>query len=115
MRILLISADFGQGYELCPVNKRFAQRYERATGHETVLVQTDWDFPRLAENLGWNMRSVQRKRGASCEHRSTDGTVVCGECGLGADAFIGAAREWLDGQCGERFNRPVEGYFGEDT
>ena len=115
MRVLLISADFGQGYELCPVNKRFARRYERETGNETVLIQTDWDFPRLAEGLGWDMRSVRGKRGARCEHRSTDGTVVCGECGLGAGAFIAAAQEWLDGRCDEHFCRPVEGYFGEDT
>ena len=61
MRVLLTSADFGQGYELTPVNKRFARQYERETGHESRLFQSDWDAPGLAENLGWNMRTAHKR------------------------------------------------------
>lgn len=84
----------------------------RRYGPDGFLVQTDWDYPAVACELGWNMRRVQRdnrtgnsrilsrapNRGHGCDHNSTDGTITC-ECGLTATQFIGAAREYLDSLC----------------
>ncbi len=91
MRLILLSSDFSLGYELCPASKRTARRLKKATGSETVLFQTDWDFPGLAQNLGWNMGRTRK-----CSHESTDGTVDCRTCGKTAHAFIQEAQEWLD-------------------
>ena len=64
----------------------------------------DYNFPGVAQDLGWSLRRVQlrkgevvvlKRRAKGCEHRSTDGTVRCAECGVGAKAFIDAAREYL--------------------
>ena len=105
----------------------------------TVLVQTDWDFPATASSFGWSLREVQRCRkckeckecktvlGAGtplfacsacddlvqrcCEHRGTDGTVDCKECGCTASAFIEAAGEWLRENDGATADDP--GYFAE--
>jgi hypothetical protein len=75
------------------------------------LVQSDWDFPGLAQALGWSLLQVQRDREGDvvrlkkvhrghskvrCEHSRTDGTVTCPDCGLTASDFISAAAEWLD-------------------
>jgi hypothetical protein len=63
------------------------------------LVQTDWDYPATAESLGWSLRKVQkpgRRRKNKCDHRSTDGTVDCSDCGITASEFISAAGEYLD-------------------
>ena|SRR5579872_3113117 len=109
MRVLLISADFGLGYELVPVNKRLARKYERESGHESVLFQSDWDYPGLARSLGWGMLANRK-----CSHNCTDGTVKCDDCGLSASMFIQSAAEWLDRRCGDSFNKPVESYFGWD-
>jgi hypothetical protein len=79
----------------------------RKYGPSGLLVQSDWDFPAIACELGWNLRRVQRKRGqtarhlsrasrAGCPHRSTDGTVTCNECGTTASEFIMFARAYLD-------------------
>lgn len=109
MKVLLTSADFGIGYELTPVNKRTARQFERATGEESVRIATDWDFPSLAQNLGWNMRKAH-KRGCS-EPGSTDGTVACRGCGRGASHFIAAAQAWLDKRTDSILRAPVEYYF----
>ncbi len=112
MRVLLTSADFGIGYELYPVNKRFARKYEKETGHESVLFQTDWDFPGLANSLGWNDRTAH-KRGCG-DPGSTDGTVTCAGCGRGAGHFITAAQEWLDKRCDTVMQpRGIDAYFGD--
>lgn len=71
------------------------------------LYQCDYDFPSGASRCGWSIRRVQ-KRGSrtehlsravrgkrNCEHRSTDGTVDCRECGVTASEFISAAAEFL--------------------
>lgn len=63
------------------------------------LVQTDWDFPGVAANLGF----VPCRR---C--RETDGTVSCAH--KTASRMIAEAREFLDGKVGEKFEDP--GYFG---
>ena len=98
MNITLIQGDFGT-YELVLANKRLAKQYVKETGSESVLFQTDWDYPGLARSLGWNGK-IGRER---CQHRSTDGTVTCTECGRTASDFIAAAAFWLDAHCGDTF------------
>jgi len=109
IRVLLTSADFGIGYELTPISKRVLVRYTRETGHESALIQTDWDFPSLARSLGWSMRA----RGERCTHRSTDGTVNCPDCGRTASYFSARAGEWLDARTDQVFQGDFEAYFGE--
>lgn len=81
--------------------------YGRGHGREGTLVQTDWDFPATAQDLGWSLRRVQvDPRGGpihfkripknGCDHPGTDGTITCPDCGLTATEFIQAAAEFLD-------------------
>ena len=65
---------------------------------QELLVQTDWDYPGVASNLGWS----------PC-HGDTDGTVDC-SCGKRARDLIASAAEFLDDHIGESFEDP--GYFG---
>jgi hypothetical protein len=58
----------------------------------TDLVQTDWDYPATARDLGWNGKIGREK----CGHERTDGTVDCPDCGRTASQFIQAAGEYLD-------------------
>jgi len=58
--------------------------------------QTDTDFPALARSWGWRGK-IGRER---CDHRKTDGTVDCPDCGVRAWQFIDAAGTYLDGQVG---------------
>ena len=63
------------------------------------LIQTDWDYPATAQSLGWGLKRVQlpgHKRRNQCDHRSTDGTVDCRDCGITATEFITAAANYLD-------------------
>lgn len=65
-----------------------------------VLIQTDWDFPSIASNLGFT----------PCQQcGETDGTIDCRH--RTASAMIEAAREFLDDHIGESFEDP--GYFAE--
>lgn len=106
MRVTLLSSDFGLGYELCPVSRTIGRKLEKATGSESILFQTDWDFPSLAQSLGWSMRSRR------CDHRSTDGTVTCSECGKTAPEFIAEAQEWLDARVYRNFqNTGADAYI----
>jgi hypothetical protein len=70
-------------------------------------VQVDYEFPKAAESVGWTHRRVQ-KRGSrtvhlsramhaarNCEHRGSDGTVACPDCGITASEFIEAAADFL--------------------
>jgi hypothetical protein len=61
---------------------------------EGTLVQTDWDWPIVARNLGWSMSDVQ-KNDVHCEHYRTDGTIDCPDCGVKAIEFICAAGKYL--------------------
>jgi hypothetical protein len=81
--------------------------YGRGYGKKGTLIQTDYAFPVVAQDLGWNIRRVQvdRRGGVGhfkrvpkggCPHRGTDGTVKCPDCGLTATDFISAAAEFLD-------------------
>jgi len=73
------------------------------------LVQTDWDFPATASNLGWSLTRVQKRNGTvkhlsrrstkGCNHSGTDGTIDCRDCGVTASSFICAAAEYLDSLC----------------
>jgi hypothetical protein len=81
---------------------------------QTILVQTDWDYPAVAQLFGWSLRAVQPVVviGNLCDHGGTDGTIDCPECGLPALDFITAAGEWLDDNDGaEADDGP--GYFSE--
>ena len=79
-----------------------------AEGHD-VLIQTDWDYPAVANTFGWNICYVQGDGDAECDHRCTDGTVDCPDCGVTASAFIEAARQFLDDNDGAEAEDP--GYF----
>ncbi len=81
--------------------------FGRGHGREGTYVQTDYDFPATATDLGWSLRRVQADRKGNvkhfsrvpknaCDHRGTDGTVTCPDCGIVAGDFIGAAAEFLD-------------------
>jgi hypothetical protein len=82
--------------------------YGRGYGRDGTLVQTDWEYPATAQLFGWSLVRVQRRhdrilifdrnppRGHRCDHRSTDGTVDCPECGVRATDFIQAAGRFLD-------------------
>ena len=77
----------------------------------SVLVQTDWDYPSLAQTFGWNLKECQWSYDAypQCEHAGTDGTVKCSDCGQTPTAFISDAREYLDSNLGKIVEDP--GYF----
>jgi len=79
------------------------------TDSRTVCIQTDWDFPGVADTFGWSTRDVQSGQG-ECDHSETDGTVDC-SCGVTASDFISAAAEWLDGNDGATVDDP--GYFDD--
>ena len=101
----------------------------------SVLIQTDWDYPGVANSFGWSIRNVQRCKecnraltvdngcklfacdhcddliGKCCDHSHTDGTVDCPDCGVTAVAFITAADEWLSDHDGATAEDP--GYFAD--
>ena len=125
MKVTLESGQFGWDYLLV------------ADDGQDLLIQTDWDYPAVASNLGWAPRLIQICPECKdalrvdrdcvlaachacgdrilrvCDHDGTDGTVACPDCGIGAGAFIGAAQEFLDDHIGESFDDP--GYFAERT
>jgi hypothetical protein len=73
--------------------------YDDAT---TTLVQTDWDFPGVAQAMGWSLSSVPSKGKPGCMHDSTDGTVDC-PCGVKAGEFISAAYDYIREHNDEEF------------
>lgn len=98
------------------------------------LIQMDWDWPGVAANFGFSLRSVQRCQrcgkvlrvvdckqfacidcddliGQCCQHSGTDGTIDCKACGLQAGDFVTAARDWMDDNDGAEAADP--GYFEE--
>ena len=76
---------------------------------QSVLIQTDWDYPGVASSFGWNIADVGD---GSCQHESTDGTIDCRECNVTVGDFITAALEWLDDHHGATADDP--GYFDND-
>jgi len=80
---------------------------------DDVLIQFDTDLPGVASTFGWSMRDVQVLNsgyyGVTCDHRGTDGTVDCPECGIKASTFIAEAMEWINSNDGATADDP--GYF----
>lgn len=109
MRAAIFEGNFGT-LKIVPMLRTHRGRYRyRADESRSVLVQTDWDYPGLASNLGWVPRNAAtRAQNRRCDHSSTDGTVDCA-CGLTASRMIGSARDWIDARIGRTF--PDPGYF----
>ena len=106
MKILLTQGDIGGTYELTElIGKRTARK--RGYPAQSVLIQTDWDFPGVARNCRWNGK-VGRER---CSHRGTDGTIDCPNCKLKALDFITAAANYLNRHCGQAFIGCLDCYF----
>jgi hypothetical protein len=74
---------------------------------KSILVQTDYDAPGVASSFGWNIRSVKNKK--KCDHRHTDGTIDCPDCGVAAIQFISSAIEYINENDGATADDP--GYF----
>ena len=68
-------------------------------GPDTVLVQTDFDFPALASRLGF----------VPCDCGATDGTVDCEH--RTASEMISAAYDYLVEHAGEE-SAELDDYFG---
>ena len=69
-----------------------------------LLIQTDWDYPGIANALGiW-----------SHPHNCTDGTVTCSECGKSASLMIEEAGNALDEHCDSivECHSSIGEYFG---
>ncbi len=67
---------------------------------DTILVQTDWDFPSVAQAMGWRLSDGTEN---TCPHEGTDGTVPCKECGATPGAFISAAYDFIREHAEEEF------------
>jgi hypothetical protein len=63
--------------------------FDARDADNTILVQSDWDFPAIARVFGMPWGDL------TCAHRGTDGTVDCPECGTTAEIFIATAAHWL--------------------
>ncbi len=74
---------------------------------DTVLVQSDYEFPGLARAFGWSPSRAARED--DCQCRGTDGTVTCPDCGSTAGDYISSAADYLDGCEGATVEDP--GYF----
>ncbi len=61
-----------------------------------AFYQCDLDFPAAARSIGWRLAHGNAK----CQHRGTDGTVDCPDCGKRAMAFIASAVAYLDRHAG---------------
>ncbi len=67
-----------------------ANPYSAAPG-DTVLIQTDWDYPGVASRTGY----------VPCACGATDGTVDCPHHKAGD--MIAAAYDWLEARAGQPF------------
>ena len=87
MRILITleSGEFGWDYIL------------RYNSGDSVLIQSDWDYPCVASNFGW----------LACDCGETDGTVDCPH--RTASEMIAGAAKYLDNHIGDTIDDP--GYF----
>lgn len=84
------------GYLICLVGSE--GNWNTRDENQTVLVDTDWDYPGLASSLGY----------VPCpDCGDTDGTVDCAH--RTADEMITAAADFLKEHLGEVFEDP--GYF----
>jgi hypothetical protein len=94
-----------------------------------VLLQTDWDWPLVANTFGWSTEHRQGKKNRTLDYdpharhwdpdypdacpgsQATDGTVDCPVCKKTASSFIEEAREYLDQNDGAEAEDT--GYFNE--
>ncbi len=85
--------------------------FDKYDEKNTILIQSDWDFPGVARTFGWDMTKEQILTEA-CDHSGTDGTVPCPDCGISVSQMIEAAQEYLDTVLDEK---EVEdpGYFAD--
>ncbi len=88
------------GYLVCRVTGEPGNYDWHPRADETVLVQSDWEFPALASTFGF----------VPCECGRTDGTVDCPH--KTATQMITEAADWLDEHCGAVFVEDP-GYFGD--
>ncbi len=89
MKITLESGQFGWDYIL------------KSESGDTLLLQTDWDYPGIASAFGWT----------PCKYCGTDGTVDCEH--KSASSMIVEAQSYLDDHIGDTIDDP--GYFGNDA
>ena len=93
-------------YLLCRVSNPEAgeEHYNWNTRDDdnTLLIQTDWDWPGLASSFGW----------VACECGHTDGTVDCKH--HTATDMIADAGEFLDNMAASGKVIPDPGYFVVD-
>jgi len=73
---------------------------------DTVLVQTDYDYPGVAQNMGWDKGKTK-----TCDHSETDGTVDC-SCGKTVTQFISEGLLFIEEHEGEEFDG-LDEYMGE--
>lgn len=85
------------GYLICRVRDNGTWNIR---ADDTILVQTDWEFPSLAAALGF----------IPCECGYTDGTVDCAH--KTATKMISAAADYLDTHLDKVIDDP--GYFEEN-
>ena len=100
------------GYLICKVDPETGCYL--SDEENSILVQTDWDYPSTAQTFGWSLSESQVTNrvyylGKPCEHVGTDGTVKCNECGLTPHTFISDAADYLDDNLGKIVEDP--GYF----
>ena len=82
-------------FNFCFVVRRVSRIVEER--EQSVLIQTDWDYPGTASTFGWPV-------GCDC---STDGTVDCQH--KTASEHMASAYEYLSGSIGKVVEDP--GYF----
>jgi len=68
--------------------------YTTRDDEHTILIQSDWDYPSLASNLGY----------VACECGATDGTIDCQH--KTASEMIEDAIDFLDDNLGVEFDDP---------
>lgn len=85
--------------------------FDKYDEKNTILFQSDWDFPGLASTFGWVIPTVSEES-VYCQHEGTDGTIDCPRCGLKAGEMISEAADYLNGILDDK---EVEdpGYFPE--
>lgn len=99
MCVITVDRDPGYapcGYLICRV---VDGHWNTRDDENTVLIQSDWEFPAVASAFGF----------IPCECGRTDGTVDCPH--KTATQMISEAADWLDDHLGEVTEDP--GYFGE--
>jgi len=75
---------------------------------DTVLIQTDWDFPPVAQRMGFTLKSDHELCKENC--CETDGTVNCNICGKSCSDFISEAYDYINDHEGETFEE-LDEYF----